>query len=873
MNDTGALTTIKLAWQALKVTLAHYRKAPLQAGAILLGVVLAVTLLIGVKATNDNAINSYREAGEALGQQASLFITPKARGASLDEALYFQLRQSGIQALPVISGVLDDAQGRQWQVEGSDIIAALGTFEQRGNGRNHLPLNRLLAGEPIIVMSDSLHQGLKALPTLSLGGRTLEVLALADSQQLGNRLYLDISLAQQLLKREGTLSYIALFGEPQRLKERLKQSGVPLGKLNISEQDKGAALTALTRSFHLNLNAMGMLAFVVGLFIAYNGVRYSLMKRRRLLLLLLKQGLGRRALMLALLLELLLLVFIGSASGFILALQLSQWLQPMVALTLEQLYGATLLPGNWRWQWLAEGAGLTLIAALLACVPLYLELCHQSLAQNTQSQWHAHRHRSMHKRLFLMGVALLALTALLYPLSQTHQHSLGLMGLLTLAIPLLLPQLLQSLLGLLARLFPSGLSKYAIADTRELVAPLALAMMALLLALCANIAMNTLVGSFDKTLRSWLDTRLHAELYIRPGAGNMANLEHFLEQQAPGLAHFYQWQAPFYAKGSGNTLEINLISRDADSIARTTALKTPALVASRKQVTFQEQVASKAQVQGAQNQQQQALLTVIQGQALAISEPLALTLGLAPGDKLSLCPDKECKTPLTLPISAIYYDYGNPKGEVLLAQSLWQELKLPTEAVSLAVSGIATSAERAKGAGLTSIAALERALIQELGLSPVQVYSQQKIRDEAIRVFNKTFSITLVLNTLTLLVAAVGLFSAVLMLTQSRQASLAMLRSLGLTRGRLLSMLLLQMLLVVLLTCLLALPMGAILGYLLIHKVTLQAFGWTIAMQWDWLAYGRVVLLSLLCCILAVIVPLYWQSRRSLVSSLQQEVL
>ncbi len=857
MSDTGALTTIKLAWQALKVTLAHYRKAPLQAGAILLGVVLAVTLLIGVKATNDNAINSYREAGEALGQQASLFITPKARGASLDEALYFQLRQSGIQALPVISGVLDDAQGRQWQVEGSDIIAALGTFEQRGNGRNHLPLNRLLAGEPIIVMSDSLHQGLKAPPTLSLGGRTLEVLALADSQQLGNRLYLDISLAQQLLKREGTLSYIALFGEPQRLKERLKQSGLPLGKLNISEQDKGAALTALTRSFHLNLNAMGMLAFVVGLFIAYNGVRYSLMKRRRLLLLLLKQGLGRRALMLALLLELLLLVFIGSASGFILALQLSQWLQPMVALTLEQLYGATLLPGYWRWQWLAEGAGLTLIAALLACVPLYLELCHQSLAQNTQSQWHAHRHRSMHKRLFLIGVALLALTALLYPLSQTHQHSLGLMGLLTLAIPLLLPQLLQSLLGLLARLFPSGLSKYAIADTRELVAPLALAMMALLLALCANIAMNTLVGSFDKTLRSWLDTRLHAELYIRPGAGNMANLEHFLEQQAPGLAHFYQWQAPFYAKGSGNTLEINLISRDADSIARTTALKTPA----------------QAQVQGAQNKQQQALLTVIQGQTLAISEPLALMLGLAPGDKLSLCPEKECKTPLTLPISAIYYDYGNPKGEVLLAQSLWQELKLPTEAVSLAVSGIATSAERAKRAGLTSIAALERALIQELGLSPVQVYSQQKIRDEAIRVFNKTFSITLVLNTLTLLVAAVGLFSAVLMLTQSRQASLAMLRSLGLTRGRLLSMLLLQMLLVVLLTCLLALPMGAILGYLLIHKVTLQAFGWTIAMQWDWLAYGRVVLLSLLCCILAVIVPLYWQSRRSLVSSLQQEVL
>lgn len=51
--------------------------------------VLAVTLLIGVKATNDNAINSYREAGEALGQQASLFITPRPAGpASMKRSIF-----------------------------------------------------------------------------------------------------------------------------------------------------------------------------------------------------------------------------------------------------------------------------------------------------------------------------------------------------------------------------------------------------------------------------------------------------------------------------------------------------------------------------------------------------------------------------------------------------------------------------------------------------------------------------------------------------------------------------------------------------------------------------------------------------------------
>lgn len=65
---------LRIYW-VLKVFLAHYRHAPLQAGAILLGLALAVTLLIGVKATNDNAIRSYSEATELLSQRADVFLS------------------------------------------------------------------------------------------------------------------------------------------------------------------------------------------------------------------------------------------------------------------------------------------------------------------------------------------------------------------------------------------------------------------------------------------------------------------------------------------------------------------------------------------------------------------------------------------------------------------------------------------------------------------------------------------------------------------------------------------------------------------------------------------------------------------------------
>ena len=81
------------------------------------------------------------------------------------------------------------------------------------------------------------------------------------------------------------------------------------------------------------------------------------------------------------------------------------------------------------------------------------------------------------------------------------------------------------------------------------------------------------------------------------------------------------------------------------------------------------------------------------------------------------------------------------------------------------------------------------------------------------------------------------------------------------------------MLIVVLITCLLAMPTGALLGYLLINKITLQAFGWTIKMIWDWQAYGKAILIALTTCTLAVLLPLYWQTRKPLVASLQQETL
>ncbi|GAA0787727.1 MULTISPECIES: ABC transporter permease [Pseudomonadati] len=861
--------SLPLISRCLSVFSRHYFKAPIQASAILLGIILAVTLLIGVKATNENAKQSYGAATELLSQRASFYLSNKDQ-TSLDESAYFALRRAGIPALAVIEGIASDPQGRSWKVTGSDIIAAVSikptSNTQTATSSSYapfksIPLERLLNGHAAVMMSASVVDKVNALAKgpLVLNDIPLELIAVEENLGLGNNMLADISFAQQLLQMPDQLSYIAVFFQQQTqtldidsqkniVINALEDAGLDSRQIIIDRQDDGESLSALTNSFHLNLDAMSMLAFVVGLFIAYNGVRYSLMKRQKLFIQLLQMGIGRHNLLTALVLEIVLLVVIGSLVGFMMGLQLSQWLQPMVAITLAQIYGAKLLPGLWQWQWFAQGLGLTLFASLAACWPLLIQLSRVPLAQGGQRQAQLIPLENRFKRQAFAACIILGITAVLFSITTQYKLSLLLLGLVTVAIPLLLPMTINVGVKLLLPLMPKGIWHYVVAETKEIIAPLSLAMMAILLALCANISMNTLVGSFEVTLKQWLDTRLHADLYIKPNPDVIPEINAWLQADPKITAIYQQWttKAKLEIKAH-SSVPINLVSRDIYSIKHTTAFKSPT---TRSGLFWQ------------QFQQEQTVL---------ISEPLSIKYQLNVGDQIKIDKLHDTLSPTSTTnqtektqefiISGIYFDYGNPIGEVIISPSVWQQYALPLHPISLAVNYQGDSEE------------LQQQLITQQGLSSAHMYSQKGIKDEAIKMFTKTFSITVVLNSLTLLVATIGLFSACIMLTQARLAPLARLYALGVSRTQLRVMVTSQMMLIVLFTCLLALPMGAILGYLLINKVTLQAFGWTIAMLWDWPAYGRIVAIAMISCLVAVALPLYWQTRKPLISSLQQESL
>ncbi|WP_095497377.1 FtsX-like permease family protein [Paraferrimonas haliotis] len=819
----------------LAIMARHYRQHPIQLLGALVGLILAVSLLIGVKAINERAKDSYQNASEVLAQPAKWLIQSQTDNAFIDDSVYRTLKREGIEPIaPYLSGWLTAKNGQYIKIQGLDFISAFSQFDSNNAQsqstqtndnqalRQSVSLAQLLQAPFIGLVSQEFASQLDLPKDNRLrfsNGQAIQIIAI-DDDRLGNGIVVDIAAAQQLLEQPGKLGYIAIFDDA--VTDRIR----PLLPANarLQAQDKSMDMASLTASFHLNLSAISYLAFVVGGFIAYNAIRFSLLQRQALILRLRQLGMSQRALSVALIIEQLLLCAVGVSIGLWLGLQLAHWLQPMVSVTLERLYQVNLLPGDWRMSWWWQAWGVSLIASAFALYPSLKELASKQLIARSQLTGNLGQFDSLQSKLALIGLLITLVACNILWFSQDYRLSLLATGMITLAMPMMLPWSLQACLSLIAKKVPRGLSQWFVADARQLAQGLSLAMMAMLLALSANVAMTTLVTSFDASLQRFLSQRLNADIYLRPNPNQLEAIDGFLQQHASvaRLSHYYQ---------SG--LRFN---------------NRPILVSSSETIHLQQALAMK-------QQQPQLWQAFDNGGVLLMSEPMALRNGLTVGQVIELDGIGRFS------IGAIYYDYGNPRGQVFISESDYLVKFNDADPISIGVK-------------LTDSAApltLFNQLLQRYQLTDQEIIDQKTLRETAQGMFEQTFAITLTLNSLTLIVASLGLFSAILSLTQGRLAAFALLSSLGLTQRQLLALALAQNLALLLLSGLLALPMSALLAWALIDKVTLYSFGWTVAMNWQWGDFWQLLGIAAIATLLASFAAIQWQLKQPLLTRLQEE--
>ncbi|HOW77626.1 MAG TPA: ABC transporter permease, partial [Candidatus Competibacteraceae bacterium] len=328
-----------LLWRALW---RHPLRHPWQLGLAILGIALGVAVVLAVDLANASARRSFDLAMNRLTGHATHRLVGGPQG--VPEAVYVQWRlERGIrQAAPVVTGTLPraDQPGQLLQILGVDPFTEAPFRDPAADVTGGaFDLRALLLRPDAALLPASLGDQV----TLRRGEQrfTLRRAGTLNGPELDGLIITDIATAQTLLGHAGRLSHIDLILPEGAAGESLAaelRAGLPSNLRLERPAQRNQATADLSAAFSLNLTAMSLLALVVGLFLIYNAISFSVVQRRALLGMLRALGVSRRELLLGILGEALLLGLAGTLLGGLLGLWIGSGLVHLVTRTINDLY-------------------------------------------------------------------------------------------------------------------------------------------------------------------------------------------------------------------------------------------------------------------------------------------------------------------------------------------------------------------------------------------------------------------------------------------------------------------------------------------------------------------------------------------------------
>jgi putative ABC transport system permease protein len=123
-------------------------------------------------------------------------------------------------------------------------------------------------------------------------------------------------------------------------------------------------------------------------------------------------------------------------------------------------------------------------------------------------------------------------------------------------------------------------------------------------------------------------------------------------------------------------------------------------------------------------------------------------------------------------------------------------------------------------------------LKRELTGVPIAIRSNQRLREEALSIFEQTFAITRLLRQMSLVIAVCGVTLSLVVLARERAAELALYRALGAQKSQLFRVYLGKGMGMGLSGVALGTLAGIAFALVLIYVVNRAFFGWTIALYW-----------------------------------------
>jgi putative ABC transport system permease protein len=790
-----------------RLILRPLRHDPLRTSLTVIAIALGVAAVLAIQLAGDAAAGSFRSSMETLTGGSALEVTETgglppeilARLAMLPYPLKLHPR---IEDYAVIAG-----RQRTVPLLGIDMLSESLSTNISADMSNAAAFERddsIWAGSGLgyrvgdrLTMTTNDHSSAYTVRGI-LGGQSDEVIVM------------DLAQATRILRPTGRLDRILIEVPDDRSPaawESLLRASLPEGITLSREGAQTDENQRMLAAFRWNLSVLSYVSLAVGAFLIYNTISVSVVRRRFEIGILRAIGATRGVIMAAFLGEAAAVGLVGAVVGVALGRLMAEGAVKLVSATVESLYVSSR-PGTLALTWvsallaIAIGVGVSVISALSPAWEASLVVPVEAMARGRRE----HQAR-VHGRRNLTFAALLAFGAWL----ASRQEPVGgkpmfgylsavlLIGSSALAIPALVSGLSIATASMVRRLF--GVE--ALLATRSLAGSLrrsSVLVAALSTAIAVLVAIGIMVGSFRETVLLWMTDQLRADLYLSPAVPAAADRHPKMSadiperlSRLPGIAAVDQMR----------NYEISYQGMPA------TLGSIDAHIAERYQTrSFLSGAAARS-----------VFRQLLGTNAVIVSEPFANKHHVRAGDTLML---PLAGTHASFRVIDVYYDYSSERGSIFMDRATLLRYLPDPDPSNLAVYlEPGPSVEEARKT--VQVAVADRRVL---------VFLNRSLREQGMRIFDRTFAITYALEAVAVFVAVMGVGGALLALVIDRRREFGLLRFLGAADGQVRRMILFEAGFLGLLANFAGLILGFVLSLLLIHVIDKQSFGWTIQFHW-----------------------------------------
>lgn len=865
---------------ARTLILAHVFQQPFRTILTVTGVALGVLASVAITAANVEVLRGFEQAVVTVAGSATLEVS--AHDLGLDETLLETIRRTpGVtKASPLIEEAFIFREGphgpESVQVYGVDLLAEadqLGFRLERGADED--ALNDLLKRDSVYVgrqLSADWNLNRGSTVETRAGSRVMRlrvagvVEGIDRPSSYWNRVVtMDVAAAQVAFDMIGRLDRIEIVTARDRTVDEVAvalRAVLPPSVVVQRPAQRSAQVEKMVGAFQLNLAVLSWVGLLVGMFLVYNTMSFSVAQRRREIGIYRALGMTERRVAALFLLEAGVFGLIGGALGASAGLWLARSLVMLVSRTISDLYVPLTSDGTlvafdvqslaFLGQGILVGTVVSMAGAIGPSMDASRTVATKALAPGDYEQSETLR-SGRYVRASLMLASAGVLCAFGPPIRGLPILGYAATLCLLAAFASLSPVCIAAWRWSMQRNVETtpGLSgnlrRMAADHAARHPGRNAVTVSALLVGLAIMIGVVVMVRSFRNTVEAWVNQTVMADLIVAPPAWLHGKQVGHASRTLPG-----SW-LPALAGIEG------VAAVDTYRDVQVEVEGKPAALVSRD-LRLHAERGRYLMVEG---DWASVLTRAAETGGVVVSEVLANRLGLQRGARVTITTPVG---PHTVPVEGIFYDYATDGGKMVMERSLyrrfWNDDRITVFAVYLNPGADKARVKRLIGQVIGN---------QESSMAPPLVISNAELRAEILDIFDRTFVLTYVLEAIAVFVAVLGIVNTLVTAVLERRRELATLRAIGASRRQVERLVQWEAIYLGIIGALLGVLAGIALAWVLITVINKQSFGWTIRMTVPVDVLIQAMVLAIGVAWIAGYLPARWAARQPIGEGLREE--